>query len=108
MILDDFLKDIKKGNESRFYKSRLWRNKRNEIMRRDNNECQSCKEKGKMKPADVVHHIKHLKDHPYLALENDNLISLCHRCHYHKHSKNRNPEKYLVYKKKEPITPERW
>lgn len=108
MILDDFLKDIKKGNVSRFYKSRLWRNKRNEIIKRDHYECQACKEKGKMSKADVVHHKRHLKEHPYLALDNDNLISLCHYCHFKEHSKDRDFGKYLVYKKKKPITEEKW
>ena len=31
MILDNFLKNIKNGNEKKFYKSRLWRNKKIEL-----------------------------------------------------------------------------
>ncbi len=68
--------DIARGGEHKFYISTLWRKKRKEILKRDNNECQRCKGKGKFKLATCVHHIKHLKARLDLALVNDNLISL--------------------------------
>ncbi len=75
------LQAIKNGREDIFYNSRTWRNKRKQILERDNNECQICKKEGKFKPADTVHHIKELKDYPKLALIDSNLISVCFSCH---------------------------
>ena len=86
-----------------FYKSRVWRKKRRDILRRDNNECQMCKKAGTYSDAVVVHHIKHLKDYPGLALTDSNLISLCADCHNTVH-----PEKQKRWKKKEPLNEERW
>lgn len=100
------LMNIRNGNESKFYKSRTWQKKRNEIVIRDHYECQRCKGKGKYSKADCVHHIIYLKDNPYLALENSNLVSLCNHCHYLEHNEKLN--KMIESNKKEPITPERW
>lgn len=74
-------KQIEKGNVSVFYKSSIWLHKREEILLRDNNECQICKAKGKYHKGECVHHIKHLKDRPDLALVDSNLVSLCYTCH---------------------------
>jgi len=106
MLTNKMLKNIRTGNESKFYKSRTWQKKRNEIVIRDHYECQRCKEKGKYSKADCVHHIIYLKDNPYLALENSNLVSLCNHCHYLEHNEKLN--KMIESNKKEPITPERW
>jgi hypothetical protein len=49
-----------------------------------------------------VHHLKHLRQYPELALTDDNLISVCGWCHeniYH-------PEKHK--KKNKDVTVERW
>lgn len=40
-----------------------------------------CKKRGLFRKATIVHHIKHLKDRPDLALDENNLISLCGSCH---------------------------
>lgn len=72
-----------------FYLSPRWRKKRKEIIERDNYECQHCKTKGKVGPAEAVHHIKHLQYYPELALVDDNLITLCGVCHNKEH-----PEKF--------------
>ncbi len=77
-----------------------------EIIKRDNYECQKCKEKVKYSKADCVHHIIHLKDNPYLALESSNLISLCNECHNLEHPEKLN--KMIKMNKKEPITTEIW
>lgn len=59
----------------------LWRNKRKEIIKRDNGECQLCKEEGRVSKGMVVHHIKHYDKYPELGLTNENLITLCSACH---------------------------
>lgn len=64
-----------------FYNSTRWRKKRLEIMENYNGLCQLCAAKGETVPANVVDHIKELKDFPELSLENSNLVPLCHRCH---------------------------
>ena len=72
---------INKDFSKIFYRSTIWRVKRKEILKRDNNECQKCKSNGRYSKADCVHHIKHLKDRPDLALVDSNLISVCDICH---------------------------
>ena len=64
-----------------FLTSARWRRFRERIMRRDGYECQRCKRYGRHTPATEVHHIKHRDDHPELALDPDNCVSLCHACH---------------------------
>ena len=77
----DIRKQIEKGNVSVFYKSSIWLHKREEILIRDNKECQICKAKGRYHKAECVHHIKHLRQYPNLALDNSNLIAVCNSCH---------------------------
>lgn len=63
-----------------------------------------CKADGKVTLAQCVHHIKHLKDHPELALDINNLQSLCNACHNIMH-----PEKQLkIISKPKVDIPERW
>lgn len=100
---EKLLSYIKQGLYIKFYQSPEWRAKRKEIFRRDNNECQRCKRLGKFSPADCVHHIKHLKDYPMLALDNDNLESLCSPCHNTEH-----PEKLNRGEPQRFINEERW
>lgn len=80
---------VREGNVDVFYNSRAWRKFRLKILQRDHYECQHCKAKGvrKIVRATHVHHIKELRDRPDLALEPDNLISLCHMCHEEEHDK---------------------
>ena len=99
------LQAIQSGREDIFYNSRTWRNKRKQILDRDNNECQICKKEGRVSKADTVHHIKELKDYPELGLDNDNLISVCNSCHNIIH------ERFEGQKVKNKINieiPERW
>lgn len=88
-----------------WYKRREWKSKREEILRRDNYECQKCKSKGRYSAAVVVHHIKHLDTRPDLALADDNLISLCGSCHNDVHPEKL-PQCSGVGQKY--LTPERW
>lgn len=105
LIRKELLEEIKQGNVRKFYKSREWRKKRRYILWRDNYECQKCKNEGKYHKAETVHHIKHLREFPELALVDSNLISLCFNCHNEEH-----PEKLASVKveKRKQITPERW
>lgn len=87
---------------NQFYHTGRWITKRRAILQRDHNQCQHCRAKGRYTKADTVHHLKHLRDYPELALTDDNLISVCENCHeniYH-------PEKHK--KKNKTVTPERW
>ena len=100
-----------KEDVSKFYNSTAWKRMREEILRRDNYECQLCREEGRVNAGEdgkgkslVVHHQKHLRDRPDLALEESNLITVCESHHNKLH-----PEKAFKSKEKEePITPERW
>lgn len=65
----------------KFYNSAEWRTVREKVLERDNHECQWCKEQGKVTlKGDAileVDHIKELDKHPELALDVDNLRTLC-------------------------------
>lgn len=85
----------------KFYDSREWKRTREQVKERDNYECQECKHNGSVtidlnefsenakrkKIALVVDHIKELEDYPELALEMDNLETLCVKCHNIKHDR---------------------
>ena len=96
-----------------FYTSSAWLNLRDEVLAEYKNECQNCKRKGKYVKAVIVHHVKHLRDFPELALsktyigrdgkEQMQLKPVCRECHeYVEH-----PER-LRWNKKKPLTEERW
>lgn len=67
------------------YKTKRWRNKRVQILRRDKHLCQICLRYGKKTDAVTVHHVKHVEDYPELAFVDENLISLCNDCHNKEH-----------------------
>jgi len=100
---------IKLIKERRFYKTTAWEKKRWEILERDNYECQVCKEEGGFAPATTVHHIIPLEQRPDLALDDDNLLSVCAACHNREH-----PEKFIqnfAEPRKNKLSerfPERW
>ena len=92
----EMIKDcIRKDDMHPFYVNGKWKKKRLEIMKRDHFECQKCKKRGKIKVVKAnskyrsqrayVHHIIHLKDYPELALDDNNLITLCFQCHEEEH-----------------------
>ena len=112
----EFIKEcIKNNNMHSFYIKKVWREKRKEIIQRDHCECQACKRKGKIKVLKIktndkskrayVHHIKHLKDYPELALDNDNLETLCFYCHEEEHTEER---KRYVKTKEHYTNDEKW
>ena len=87
----------------KIYNSKRWEKKREDILIRDNYECQDCKQRlrdamaagiiltgddAKIRRACEVHHIKELKEYPELAYDDDNLIGLCTQCHNLRHGRN--------------------
>lgn len=104
MELNDIIKLILAGNIHAFYKSREWQIIRAEVLKEQHYECQRCKSKGEYSSGNIVHHIKHIKEYPELALVRSNLMVVCYACHNELH-----PEKAFKFKvKKKPINEERW
>jgi len=103
----------------KFYDSKSWKQIREEVKKRDNHECQECKRQGKVfldtneysesakrkKIQLVVDHIKELEEYPDLALEMDNLQTLCVNCHNKKHGRY---FRRFVWKKNKWADDERW
>ncbi|SHF20494.1 HNH endonuclease [Seinonella peptonophila] len=82
-----------------FYRRKAWQQCRIQVLQRDHYLCQVCIIKGIYTPADVVHHIEHLKDRPDKALDMSNLQSVCHTCHNRLHPEKGN-KRYDGSKKK--------
>lgn len=101
LLLDQLKEYIKANTMIPFYKSKEWRKLRAIAKRRDNNECQMCKEIGGYSKGYMVHHIKEVKDYPELALTLNNLQTLCNSCHNKVHDK-------LPNQKKSFTNEERW
>ncbi len=62
------------------YNTRQWR----KVRKMKLNEyplCANCEVVGLTVTADMVHHIKPVSEHPELAFDIDNLMSLCNQCH---------------------------
>lgn len=78
---------FKRNKESKsFYNSEPWQIVRDQALNRDDYLCRDCYElKKKITLAELVHHIKELADYPELALDLDNLRSLCNPCHNKHH-----------------------
>lgn len=71
--------DLKKQG---FYHKTAWRKLRQLALQRDHYICQNClKKENKITRATEVHHIRSIADYPELALDLDNLTSLCWDCH---------------------------
>lgn len=64
----------------RFYNSTEWR-KLKEVVFAEEPLCRFCKEKGRLKLAEVVDHVIDIIDSPWLCLENSNVRPLCTQCH---------------------------
>ena len=64
-----------------FYHSRAWRRLRLLALQRDHYLCQECLRQKRFTRATEVHHLKPIVDRPDLALDLDNLESLCWDCH---------------------------
>ena len=72
-----------------FYKSKAWQRCRYAAWSRDSGLCQDCLKSGKVVAAEEVHHIVPLTPenvlNPEVALNLDNLVSLCRECHQARH-----------------------
>lgn len=114
-ISEQRLKELREliaaGNEKAFYFWHEWRfDVRPAVLDLDRRECQQCKRRGRYRRGYIVHHIKHLKDAPELALSvyapdgSRQLETVCKSCHEEYH-----PESLQKYKPHaQPITSERW
>lgn len=101
---------LSEGKENLWYNTAPWKPRRADVLRMDKHECQLCKSKGKYKRATIVHHVKHLKDRPDLALSiwdpdtgERQLISVCKDCHEQLH-----PESQKKFTPNSSVTVERW
>ena len=72
-----------------FYKSKTWKSTRESIWRRDAGLCVDCLKRGKITPAEEVHHIIPLTPENItdlnISLGSDNLVSVCRECHKARH-----------------------
>lgn len=99
---------IQRNEIDKFYKTTIWKKLREKVLDINNYDCQHCKSKGRANKANTVHHIKHLKEHPELALDENNLMAVCKECHNELH-----PEKHYSFmrhrsSKKKFINEELW
>lgn len=69
-----------------FYNSKQWKNTVSIIKQRDKGLCLMCLYNNKISYYNVIHHIEELKSNKAKALDPNNLICLCHRCHNEVHS----------------------
>ena len=109
--LNKLLLWIEKGEEHRFYLTGWWKAICKEVKRIDRNECQICRNVHKrFRRGTLVHHVKHLKDRPDLALSifdpdtgERQLVLVCKQCHEDEH-----PESLRRISPVLPVTEERW
>lgn len=106
-----------------FYHSGAWQQKRIQILKRDHFECQDCRRRilaaeaegrsltgwqRRINRATCVHHIHELEDRPELRLDENNLISLCDRCHNERHGRTADKIFTRPKKRKKYATEEKW
>lgn len=77
------------ASRAKFYNSTEWEQLRDAVLQRDNYECQWCKAEGRVtnQRSSIleVDHIKPLEQFPELAMDPDNLRTLCKDCHNKRH-----------------------
>ena len=75
------------------YNTKKWQRLRKSIWQRDKGLCQECLKKGIIKQGEAVHHIIELTPDnvldPEVALNPNNLETLCRDCHAEKHGKDK-------------------
>lgn len=75
----------------KFYNSTAWIKLRLKVLQRDHNECVWCKAAGRVTTREnavlEIDHIQELEYHPELALDLDNLRTLCKDCHNKRHNR---------------------
>jgi 5-methylcytosine-specific restriction enzyme A len=70
----------------KIYNTQAWKDKRNEVVKE---ECEQCGSQKNLR----VHHIIPIDVNPDLALDNDNLRTLCERCHKVVHSERQREQR---------------
>lgn len=112
MTVQEIAALIAAGREHEFYTGAEWKRTAAMVRQYDRDECQLCKQRGRYRRGEIVHHVKHLKARPDLALSLTEpetgarqLITVCKRCHEEQH-----PEALAKPKppKWQEITQERW
>ena len=96
-----------------FYGTAAWKKAARRAMQRDHGNCVRCAKAGRYVVdkngrawpvrAVLVHHIKPFKEHPELALELSNLISLCAACHDEAHPEKRARAREAVRPREVPL-----
>ena len=83
-----------RDSRKEFYNSPEWKKIRIEVLERDHYECQWCAAEGRVtsnkgynRKTLEVDHIKELEYYPELALEIDNLRTLCKHHHNQRHKR---------------------
>lgn len=100
------------AQKKKFYRSSSWETLRQQALKRDNYECQMCKHEGKVHLDSIkvegerkeiklnVHHIKEIEQHPELALELDNLMTICLDHHNKEHGRFQKSDNKWQYDEK--------
>lgn len=86
---------IRLNRVDEFYNDKYWRHLSGSIIKEANNECELCKRRGRYARAELVHHVKPLRQFPMLAysryytdkngVQHKQLIALCRSCHEEQH-----------------------
>ena len=82
----------------RIYHTAAWQRARADAWARDHGLCQECLKRGRVTPAEIVHHIIELTpeniNDPSITLNPDNLRAVCRECHAIEHGAR--PRRYKV------------
>ena len=95
----EYNKHRRDKERDKFYHSKAWKLKREEVLSAYGGLCQMCKDNGLIVDAKIVDHIVELSDGGE-ELDTDNLIPLCISCHNSKTSievKRRNNDKLTAH-----------
>lgn len=76
------------------YDGARWKRLRAAVLRRDAYQCRRCCRFGRIRQAEIVHHIKEAEAFPELAYNAENLVSLCRECHNKAHPEKGGPRGY--------------
>lgn len=103
-------RQITMGELGKVYKGTRWRKKRKVIFRRDGYLCRHCRRYGRTRESQMVHHIIPVEVIPELLYENENLLSLCNKCHSKMHDRinDRLTDEGLGWVKRIPLLKEMW
>lgn len=76
-----------------FYSSKAWQRCRDAYKASVGGLCERCKAKGRLQPAEIVHHVTHINPNnindPNVTLNPANLMALCRDCHAEVHQRVR-------------------